>query len=90
MPLRDPNYRPPAPDPRADNVVFGVCGLLILTVAVALPYLSGTFPFVAADPEARLEAVKHGISQLRAVVAVVGSIFTAISLAGWFAFPDDK
>lgn len=54
-------------NPKIEGVLFGLCGLLILTVAVFLPY-------VVADD----------VSELRPVVAFVGSVFTSASIAGWF------
>lgn len=52
---------------RIDTIAFGLGGLLILAVAVFLPY-------VVADD----------VSELRPVVAFVGSILTSASLTGWF------
>lgn len=52
---------------RIDTIAFGLAGLLILAVAVFLPY-------VVADD----------VSELRPVVAFVGSILTSASLTGWF------
>ena len=40
MPLRDPNYRPPEPHPGPAAVIYGLGGLVILAVAVALPYVA--------------------------------------------------
>lgn len=54
-------------NPKIEGVLFGLCGLLILTVAVFLPYV-----------------VTDDVSELRPVVAFVGSVFTSASIAGWF------
>ena len=40
MPLRDPNYRPPPENPGPAAVIYGIGGLVLLAVAVALPYVA--------------------------------------------------